>query len=97
MLELNGLPLELLLAILQYLPLQSLRAMMLISREWRNLFTTNEQLIFRNAAILHRFVSHQTVSLADAKAASSPALLNNVDDWYTFCEAICSHEYAFNR
>lgn len=84
--ELNEFPPEILLTILQYLPLQSLRAMMLLSRDWRNFISSNSPLIYRNAAFLHRFISNPAVSLVEAKVAHSPTVVNGVDDWYTFCE-----------
>ena len=84
--ELNNFPPELLLTILQYLPLQSLRAMMLLSQDWQSFISSNKPIIYRNAAFLHCFIQNSTASLADAKIAYSPSVVNGVDDWYTFCE-----------
>lgn len=65
--------------IASYLPIQSLHHVLLVSREWHDLLADHEQGVYRNAAILHRFVLH-----ADLEAESSSQKPNN-RDWKQFC------------
>ncbi|CAL1711315.1 unnamed protein product [Somion occarium] len=83
--DLNSLPPELLLNILQYLPVQCLNGMMKLSREWRTFFTANEAAIYRNAALVHHFVPSIDISLEDAKCLYAGHLLENVGNWRSFC------------
>ncbi|KAG0706677.1 hypothetical protein DFH29DRAFT_137501 [Suillus ampliporus] len=79
---LHELPTEIALYITSYLPLQSLRNVSLVCREWHSLIADNVQAVYRNAAILHRFVFH-----TDIKAESydqKPDTKNR--DWAQFCQ-----------
>ena len=48
----DKLPPENVLEILSYLPVQSLRELQLISRDWRSFITTNESIFYKKAALL---------------------------------------------
>ncbi|KAG2116175.1 hypothetical protein DEU56DRAFT_173770 [Suillus clintonianus] len=79
---LHELPTEIALYIASYLPLQSLRNVSLVSREWHGLITDNVQAVYRNAAILHRFVL-----LVDLQADSSGQKPDRKKrDWSQFCQ-----------
>lgn len=78
------LPIEIALHIVSYLPLQSLYQVSLVSTEWHSLIADNEQTIYRNAAILHRFAHDDDA--ADLEAGSSSQIHNR--DWTQFC--LCS-------
>ncbi|KAG1726149.1 hypothetical protein EDB19DRAFT_1753265 [Suillus lakei] len=79
---LHDLPAEIALYIASYLPLQSLRNVSLVSREWHGLITDNIQAVYRNAAILHRFVLP-----ADLQADSSGQKPDKKrTDWSQFCQ-----------
>ena len=72
---LHLLPTETVIHIVSHLPLQSLHQVLLVSREWHGLLIENAQTVYRNAAILRRFVFP-----ADLEAESS---YNR--DWIQFC------------
>ncbi|OJA19664.1 hypothetical protein AZE42_02828, partial [Rhizopogon vesiculosus] len=71
---------EMAIHIASYLPLQSLYQASLVSREWHSLIADNEQTLYRNAAILHRFVLH-----ADLEAESSSQTSDKKRDWKQLC------------
>ena len=69
-------PAEIALHMISYLPLQSLCSTALTSREWNALITTNEPTVYRNAAILHRFIDeNQLTTGADSI----------ITDWKAYC------------
>lgn len=53
---LHQLPAEIALHAISYLPLYSLYSATLVSRDWNALIAINEPTVYRNAAILHRFI-----------------------------------------
>ena len=72
---LHLLPTDIVIDIVSHFPLQSLHQVLLVSREWHGLLVENAQTVYRNAAILHRFVFP-----ADLEAES---FYNR--DWIQFC------------
>jgi hypothetical protein len=78
---LHLLPTETALHIASYLPLQSLHRVLLVSKEWHSLIVLNDQTVYRNAAILHRFVLQ-----ADLEAGTSSHMPDRQQiDWTQFC------------
>ncbi|KAI0753064.1 hypothetical protein C8Q80DRAFT_1267504 [Daedaleopsis nitida] len=82
---LENLPTELVLRILAYLPLQSLRALRLASRTWNTFFVDNESSIYHHAALLHRFIDSIHTLLPQAKDAHPLKFLQDAPDWLTYC------------
>ncbi|KAG1842276.1 hypothetical protein DFJ58DRAFT_666062 [Suillus subalutaceus] len=79
---LHELPTEIALYIASYLTLQSLRNVSLVSRKWHSIITDNAQAVYRNAAILHRFILY-----ADLQADSSGQTSDTKQiDWSQFCQ-----------
>ena len=76
---LHLLPAEVALQALEYLPIQSLHAAARVSHSWHDLLSTNENAVYRNAAIYHLFVSQQDIQL---KSASQ---ILEGQDWKSFC------------
>ncbi|KAG8219252.1 hypothetical protein J3R82DRAFT_91 [Butyriboletus roseoflavus] len=71
---LHQLPPEVALHTISYLPLHSLYSTTLISRDWNALIATNEPTVYRNAAILHRFIDEDQLG-----AGSIPI------NWKAYC------------
>ncbi|KAG9308958.1 hypothetical protein JVU11DRAFT_11260 [Chiua virens] len=71
---LHKLPAEIALHTISYLPLHSLYSTTLVSRDWNALITTNEPTVYRNAAIVHRFIDEDQLH-----AGFIPI------DWKTYC------------
>jgi hypothetical protein len=86
---LHLLPAEIAIEIASYLPLQSLHQAALVSREWHGLIADNEQTIYRNAAILHRFLLH-----VDLEAESSSQTPDKRRDWKQLCLYSASMQLA---
>ena len=82
---LETLPAELILRILSYLPVQSLRTLRLASRSWNTFFVEHESTIYHHAAVIHRFIDSVHQLLPDAKAAHPLKFLQDVPDWYHYC------------
>ncbi|RPD52756.1 hypothetical protein L226DRAFT_548676 [Lentinus tigrinus ALCF2SS1-7] len=82
---LETLPAELVLRILAYLPVQSLRALRLASRSWDTFFVEHESTIYHHAALIHRFIDSVHQLLPEAKAAHPLKFLQDVPDWYHYC------------
>ena len=85
MAALAALPTELLLRVLVFLPLQSLRSLRLTSRGWNIFFLENESSIYHNAAVLHNFIDSLDTLLPDAKATRPLKFLQDAPDWYQYC------------
>lgn len=83
--SLEKLPAELILRILAYLPVQSLRALRLTSRPWNTFFVEHESSIYHHAALLHRFIDSVHQLLPEAKVAHPLKFLQDVPDWYQYC------------
>lgn len=67
-------PAEIALQTISYLPLHSLHSITLVSRDWNALIAINEPTVYRNAAILHRFIDEDQFG-----AGSIPI------DWKAYC------------
>ncbi|KAH7926823.1 hypothetical protein BV22DRAFT_1086128 [Leucogyrophana mollusca] len=74
---LHQLPTEIAVHAASYLPLYSLCKATLVCRQWNELITTNESIVYRNAALLHRF-------LAPAELAFQKPKLKG-HEWRLFC------------
>ncbi|KAI0827874.1 hypothetical protein BC628DRAFT_1317525 [Trametes gibbosa] len=85
MASIDAFPTELLLRILSFLPLQSLRNVRLLARRWNDFVLTNEFTIYHHAALLHNFVDSIDTLLPEAREARSLQFLYNVPDWYHYC------------
>ncbi|KAI0665664.1 hypothetical protein C8Q78DRAFT_985901 [Trametes maxima] len=81
----DTLPTELILRILSYLPLQSLRSVRLLDRRWNEFFGANESTIYHHAALLHNFVDSLDTLLPEARQARCLNFLQDVPDWYQYC------------
>ncbi|OAX35084.1 hypothetical protein K503DRAFT_773853 [Rhizopogon vinicolor AM-OR11-026] len=77
---LHLLPTEIAIEIASYLPLQSLHQASLVSKKWHGLIADNEQTIYHNAAILHRFLPH-----VDLEAEPSSQISDRKRDWKQLC------------
>lgn len=71
---LHQLPTEIALHTVSYLPLHSLYSITLVSRDWNALIAINEPTVYRNIAILHRFIDEDQL-----RAGSIPI------DWKAYC------------
>ncbi|KAH7926868.1 hypothetical protein BV22DRAFT_1111448 [Leucogyrophana mollusca] len=78
---LHQLPTEIALHTASYLPLYSLCKVTLVCRQWNELITTNESSVYRNAALLHRFVAPANVETE--LASQKPKLEGH--EWRLFC------------
>ncbi|TFK85124.1 hypothetical protein K466DRAFT_601435 [Polyporus arcularius HHB13444] len=83
--SLETLPAELVLRILAFLPVQSLRALRLTSRSWNTFFVEHQSTIYHYASLLHRFIDSVNQLLPEAKAAHPLPFLQDVPDWYQYC------------
>ncbi|KAI0079285.1 hypothetical protein K474DRAFT_683461 [Panus rudis PR-1116 ss-1] len=88
MARLADLPPELLLHILQFIPLPSLLRVSALSHEWRRFFIEHESTIFRNAAIKHNFARPEVIHVDEARRAYAAKFLRDVQDWKTFCKQL---------
>ncbi|CDO77035.1 hypothetical protein BN946_scf184403.g10 [Trametes cinnabarina] len=82
----DSLPIELVLRILSYLPVQSLRSVRLTARRWNQFFVANESTIYHHAAFLHDFVDSLGILLPEARQSRYLKFLKDVPDWYTYCK-----------
>jgi|SRR6266566_1253496 len=82
---LHVLPVELSLAVLSYLSLQTLFPLPSLSREWFNFFFQNQSTIFRNAAILHGYTHPGSYLLEDALSEHKGSPWEGATDWKDFC------------
>ena len=82
---LHTLPVELSLAVLSYLPLQTLCALPSLSRKWSDFFSQNQSTIFRNAAVLHGYTHPETYLLEDALSRHKGSPWEGATDWKDFC------------
>ena len=87
---LDKLPPENVLEILSYLPVQSLRELQLISRDWRSFISTNESIVYKKAALLHGYLlSPNSTSVSDLRSVDSRRSLETVHGWRDLCEFCC--------
>lgn len=80
------LPAELVLESLSYLSLQQLCPLLLVSSRWGAFISANKSVIYRNAAVLHRFMPSPDTTLANAIALYPEQSMVGVSDWKTFCK-----------
>jgi F-box-like len=83
---LDILPVEKVLEILEYLPVQTLHSLLLVSRDWEIFIQENETSIYRKAALLHGFLpSSDFTSVSDLGSIFPARTLAGVHDWKGFC------------
>lgn len=82
---LDLLPVETVLEILSYLPLATLHALPLLSKEWLAFFKTHELPIYYSAALQHRFISATVLNLPDLHKTYADRSLKHVDSWKALC------------
>ena len=89
---LDKLPTENVLEILSYLPVQSLRELQLVSRDWRSFIATNESIVYKKAALLHGYLlSPNSTSVSDLQSVYSRRTLETVHGWMDLCESCCDN------
>ncbi|KAJ7110343.1 hypothetical protein C8R43DRAFT_164647 [Mycena crocata] len=81
------LPAELVISILQYVPLSTLGNLLSTSRAWNNFFEVNQSTLYHNAAVLHGFIPSASVLYSSLGTALSRRSLTGVSDWKSFCRA----------
>ncbi|KIJ66601.1 hypothetical protein HYDPIDRAFT_166773 [Hydnomerulius pinastri MD-312] len=79
---LHLLPAEIALDAISYLPLQSLHNCASVSRDWNALITINETTVYRNAALLHRFVFEDKL---ETDSTSQNPNITGID-WKSYCQ-----------
>ncbi|KAH8825651.1 hypothetical protein DL96DRAFT_1609506 [Flagelloscypha sp. PMI_526] len=79
------LPPELLLSVLSFLYLPQLTRLPLVSSSFAELFKTNEQSIYRNAAFLHGYISSSTLSFQELPTGVGERLSRGSASWPEFC------------
>lgn len=83
---LEALPVELLLQVIRYLPLQSMHRFARTSRGIRRIIVENEALVYRQAAVLHGYVdSVANVEPPDAHTKNSTYPFANATSWKQYC------------
>jgi hypothetical protein len=83
---LHILPVEGILEVLSYLPVQSLWALQLVSRDWETFVKTNQTTIYKNAALLHGFLASSDVtSMDELQTLFTVRSFTEVHDWKSFC------------
>ncbi|KAH8087855.1 hypothetical protein BXZ70DRAFT_1067649 [Cristinia sonorae] len=85
MAQLADLPPELVLKILSYLNIPSLRNLALVSHPWHQFFLLHESFIFHQAAAYHRFVSSIEAPLHAVKSTHTARGIHAVESWRDLC------------
>lgn len=84
---LTHIPTDISLHIIACLPLDAIGRVKQVQKSWKNMVDTNENGVYRNAALLHQFVLSVGTSLLDAISAldfdTSPS---SISGWREFCE-----------
>jgi len=94
---LYALPAEAILEILSYLPVQTLRAFQLVSRDWESFIRTNESFVYKKAAFIHRFLpSSNFISVSELQSVYPIRSLSRVHDWKSFCRSRCLIERSWS-
>lgn len=86
---LHGLPPELVIHILSFLPFQSLGALQQVSRPWNDFVLANQTLVYYNAAVVHNFIdspAESLTSLNEVVGRLEGRLWRGVKSWKDFCE-----------
>jgi hypothetical protein len=81
---LDILPTEVTLSVLSHLPILSLLSLTVLSRRWFDLFTRNQSVIFRSAALFHEYIQPGIIFLEDALSKGRPWAGST--SWKDFCE-----------
>ncbi|KAH9026254.1 hypothetical protein EDB83DRAFT_2425514, partial [Lactarius deliciosus] len=85
---LYGLPAEVMLNVLSYLPIPSLLSLPVLSRQWLDFFTANQSTIFRSAALLHEYIQPKTSLLEDALSVNTGRPWAGSKSWKDFCKSM---------
>lgn len=89
---LNDLPAELAIKNFSYLDIRSLAAASAVSKLWHALIEEYKELIYRYAALTHRFIDTYDVSLQDTIAPFGEHQMAGVQNWKQYCE--CPYKYG---
>ncbi|KAJ7665188.1 hypothetical protein DFH06DRAFT_308677 [Mycena polygramma] len=79
------LPTELVIEIVQYLPVSTISSLSCTSREWHKFCQVNESILYHNAAVLHGFIPSTSIIYSDLGTVLSARSLTGVTDWKSFC------------
>ena len=82
---LYGLPAEVTLIVLSYLPISSLSSLSLLSRQWSDFFAEHKSTIFHRAALYHGYILPGTLYLEDALSANRGRPLVGLSSWMDLC------------
>jgi hypothetical protein len=83
------LPVEVILETLSYLPVQTLRELQLVSRNWTAFIAANETSIYKKAALLHGYLpSPDITSPSDLWTIYSERSLIGVEGWKDLCKSV---------
>ncbi|KAH9032739.1 hypothetical protein EDB84DRAFT_1561882 [Lactarius hengduanensis] len=84
---LYGLPAEVTLNVLSYLPIPSLLSLPVLSRqlEWLDFFTANQSTIFRSAALLHEYIQPRISLPEGALSVNTGRPWAGSTSWKDFC------------
>jgi hypothetical protein len=82
-----NLPTELALAVLAYLPIDSLRCLSLVCWQWNKFINLQENAIYHQAAVLHKLIPRSMTSLEEAQNPYSNISLAGVGGWKDLCKS----------
>jgi hypothetical protein len=80
-----SLPAELVLAVLAYLPLNSIAIISQVSRSWNTFVADNRDAIYHKAAVFHAFIPSPSTSLEELNLWYSERSLKGIHDWQDLC------------
>lgn len=91
-------PTDVSLYVLSFLSVHDLRSLLLVSRSARALIRDNEQTVYHQAAVLHRFAPPET-PLEDVKQAESlrGGWLDDVQSWKELCMFFVTLVYTLKQ
>ncbi|KZT05451.1 uncharacterized protein LAESUDRAFT_743961 [Laetiporus sulphureus 93-53] len=81
----EALPVELLLNIVQYLPLQAIYQLRLVSKFWSSLIAENESTVYRRAAVMHNYASSTDSTPSDVSISNTDYPFDRAGDWKSYC------------
>ena len=84
--NLAELPVDIILYILQFLPIHSLHELCLTSKHWNELIQANESFLYHSAAVLHGYTPSTTRLVTDLPNLFSMHALSGVNSWQSFCK-----------
>ena len=93
---LHVLPTEVMLSVLSYLSIPSLRSLAVLSRQWLDFFASNQSAIFYSAALLHEYIQPGTLFLEDALSVNTGRPWVGSTSWKDFCKSQ-RHRYGESR